>query len=381
MGNTSSFNFDPNSERIALARRRLAAAYAREEDAEVPIVDPVVDHPGSALSSISLQDRFNDNDKMLEYSVGWANSIVSTNSDWPPFLDAFCTVPMTPDAFGSELYFREGDIAVKPVIGDINKVWSLKPKPIMETKTIRRMFDWIDFAQLKLGTDVPIWVADIQSPFSVAAQIVSPVEILESCVINPKAVHHLVRMVTDFTIEMMQKHLAQIENPSFPGRNFPSIAENIGVCIADDTPLIMLGQEMYREFAFPYNAELGEVFGGIHLHSCGNYSHNLDNVLDLPNLRTIQVHAGPGEFPLPMTAEEDCALNRARRRVAYFVDVNDVTRGDEYRNLPRKHYEEYVLPRLKMGDLRGCILQSCGPSPSEPDAGEAVGWTRGALIS
>ena len=371
MAGMTHFDFDPCSDRIRTARQRLAAAYARQAGATVPIVDS-----GGAPYRFSPKERFDDDEKMLAYAVGWANAMASTDSDWPPFLDAFCTIPMVPEAFGSELRFRESDIGVRPVIGDINHVWSLKPKRIAETSTIRRMFDWVDFAQRRLGTDVPIWTADIQSPFSVAAQIVSPVELLESCVTNPRAVHHLCRMVTDFTLDMMRKHIAQIENPCFPGRNFPSISENIGVCIADDTPLVMLGPDMYREFAFPYNAEIGRAFGGVHIHSCGDYRHNLDNLLALPNIRSIQVHAGAGEFPLPKTHLEDAAFNRARQQIAYLVDANDVTRGDEYRRLPRKHYAEYVLPRLKQGNLTGCILQSCGPSPDEPDAQSAVEWTR-----
>lgn len=369
------FNFDPNSKRILTARQRLSGAYARHENAEIPIV-----HPGMAHCSVPLKQRFDNFDNMLEYTAGWANSLASTDNDWPPFLDAFCTVPMIPEAFGSQIQFRDGDIAAKPVINDINDVWSLKPKSMMETSTIRKMFDWIDFAQRKLGTDVPIWTADIQSPFSVAAQIVSPVELLESCATNPAAVHHLCRMITDFTVEMMKKHIDQMENPCFPGRNFPSITDNIGVCIADDTPLVMLSPDMYREFAFPYNAEIGKIFGGIHIHSCGNYSHNLDNLLALPNIRSIQLHAGPGEFPLPKTMDEDSPFNRARQKITFFVDSNDVTRGDDFRNLPRKHYKEYVIPRLKQGSLTGCILQSCGESPDEPDVNSAIRWTRQQLL-
>ena len=193
------FRFDPHSERIQAARRRLAAAYARQPGAPVPIVDLC-----AAPASISVQDCFDDNEAMLKSSVGWANAFASVDSDWPPFLDAFCTIPMVPEAFGSELRFRDGDIAVKPVVDDIRHVWSLKPKPMEETRTIRRMFDWIDFAQRKLGTDVPVWTADIQSPFSVAAQIVAPSELMIACTRKPKAVHHLCRMITDFTLEMMQ---------------------------------------------------------------------------------------------------------------------------------------------------------------------------------
>ena len=39
----SLLTFEPNSERIMLAHRRLAAAYARQEGAEVPVVEAVAE--------------------------------------------------------------------------------------------------------------------------------------------------------------------------------------------------------------------------------------------------------------------------------------------------------------------------------------------------
>jgi hypothetical protein len=140
----------------------------------------------------------------------------------------------------------------------------------------------------------------------------------------------------------------------------------------------MLSPSMYEEFALPYNSRIGEALGGVHIHSCGDYRHNLDNILKITNVRSIQLHAGRGEFPLPLTADADDPFNRARRRVACYVDVNDITRGDEYRGRYREHFGEYVLPRLIDGPLTGCILQSCGcpvdAGLTEVDA--ALLWTR-----
>jgi uroporphyrinogen-III decarboxylase len=244
---------------------------------------------------------------------------------------------------------------------------------------IKRLFEWVDLSQRKLGTKVPLWTTDIQSPFSVAVQIVEHEEILMACYTNPKAIHHLCRMITDFTIDFMKQHIAKMEHACFPGRNFPSISENIGICIADDTPLVMLSPEMYMEFAYPYNAELGEIFGGIHIHSCGDYRHNLDSLLKLPTLKSIQLHAGRGEFSLPKTADEECAFNRARKQITCFVDSGNIAAGDGYKDRGQDHYIEYVLSRLKAGDMTGIILQSCGVSPDLPDVDSALKWTRGQV--
>jgi len=366
-----------DTERFRLAQKRLRAAYGREPGTETPVVEWNV-----PMLPYTYKEMVQDFDKMLEHSKDLAAKMIKLDQDWPAFIDTLCSVVMVPEAFGCEIVQPESDMPwAKHVIQDISQVWSLRAVPPHEVPSIQRNAEWIDFAQRKLGAELPFWTLDIQSPFSVAAQIVEPTVLMVACITDPKAVHHVCKMVTDYTIEMMQAHIRQMEHPGFPGRNFPSISENIGICVADDTPLIMLSPEMYREFALPYNSEIGAVFGGVHIHSCGDYSHNLDNLMEITNIRSIQLHAGPGEFHLPDTKEEECPFNRARERLAYFVDANDITRGDVYRGRFREHYAEYVLPRLMCGDMTGCILQSCGCSGSDvEDFRSAVRWTRAQLV-
>jgi hypothetical protein len=341
---------------------------------------------------------------MLEHSVALANDLAVIDNDWPPFVDTFCAVPMVAEAFGCEVATVDEEVEwTRPAVQDIARVWDLKPMKFSDAPHIRRNAEWIDYAQRKLGPDLPIWTLDIQSPFSVAAQVVELQELMTACVTNPKAVHHLCGMITDFTIEMMEAHLAQMEHPGFPGRNFPTIADRIGLCVSDDTPLVMLSPEMYREFALPYNSRLGEVFGGVHIHSCGNYQRNLDNVLKITNIKSIQCHAGPGEFDLPCHSVDDMPFNRARHQVTYYVDHNDISRGSQYLNRPRDFYREYVLPRLCSSDMTGCILESCGceqgaglqqfgaparreqaccageQGPGLEELDQALSWTRGKV--
>lgn len=370
-------HFDPASDRIALALRRLRAAYNRRPGEDVPVVEIDV-----AAPIMTTQETLGDLDRMLERAAAWANHLAATDNDWPPAIIGYCTVAMIPEAFGCEVVFHPGQSPwARHAVRDIADVWKLRPCRVGDSPMIRREFEWIDYFQRKLGTAVPMWTPDIQSPFSVAAQIVEPEELLAACVTDPKAVHHICGMVTDFLIEWMSATLPRIENPGFPGANFPCIPENIGLCMADDTPLIMLSPAMYEEFALPYNCRIGEAFGGIHVHCCGDYRHNLDNLLRITNVRSIQVHGGPGEFPLPETADADDPFNRARRRLTVFVDTNEVARGGAYKGRYREHYAEYVLPRLRRGDMTGIILQSCGCAEGAGlDAvNDALRWTRAQL--
>lgn len=369
------FNFDPHSPAVRRAHQRLAAAYALTPGAPVPVVEP-----GGYARKYSTQERLADLDKMLEDAVGWADAMAANGSDWAPFIDTFCGVCMVPEAFGCPVLHTPGaDPWTEPLLRDVSGVWSLKPPKLGESYMVRRLFDWVEFAQCRLGTALPIWTMDIQSPFSVAARIVDPTELIMACVTEPKAVHHLCRMVTEFSIELTLAHLQQMEHPGYPGRNFPSISDDIGVCIADDTPLIMLSPEMYAEFAVPYNEQIAAALGGAHIHSCGDYRHNLDNLLRTKGVRSIQLHAGPGEFRLPATPDEDCAFNRARGRVAMLVDANPISRGDAWKERPRTFYADYVLPCLRQGPLTGVILQSCGPGEKGDSLAAALAWTRGQL--
>lgn len=362
------------ADRIALAEKRLAAAYARLPGADVPVVDP---SPRACAPAYTDREVLADLDKMLESVMAWAGGMAATDNDWPPFINTFCTVAMVPEAFGCTVGYAEGGVPwAAPCISDIEQVYHLTPCKVGDSAMIGRLFEWVDYAQRKLGTELPIWLIDIQSPFSTAAQIVDHEEFLIACHTNPAAVHHICRMVTDYWIDVMQRHLAQVERPCFPGRNFPSISQDIGICIADDTPLVMLSPEMYREFALPYNIELGEIFGGVHLHSCGDYHANLDNLLSIPTLRSIQLHAGVGEFPLPESPGEDCAFNRARRQVTCFVDSGDIAAGSAYRGRMKDHYADYIIPRLRAGSLDGLILQSPGICQDLTTHDEAARWTR-----
>lgn len=373
------FDFDPRSGRIALAERRLAAAYRRLPGEDVPVVEPNV---GAFL--LTTREALDDLDLMLGRAVGWANALAATDNDWRPVILGFCTVAMIPEAFGCEVVYLPGESPwAKHALDDISQVWSLRPRPIGETYMLRRELEYIDHFQRRLGTDVPMWTPDIQCPFSVAAQIVEPNALFMACLTDPQAVHHLVGMITDFQIELARTFLSRIEHPGFPGANFPCVSENIGLCLADDTPLIMLSPAMYEEFALPYNSRIGEAFGGVHVHSCGDYRHNLDNILKITNVRSIQLHAGPGEFPLPLTPEEGHPFNRARRQIACFLDNNDIARGDEFRGRYREHFGGYVLPRLGQAPLTGIILQSCG-APLEatlPGIDESIRWSRAQVRS
>ena len=130
----TSLNFNPRSERLTVAGRRLAAAYVRKLASEVPVVESRI-----PASTYNYAERFEDFDKRLEHAVMLANDLAAIDNDWPPFIDAFCAVVMVAKAFGCEVVMLDKDVPwARHTLQDITRVWDLKPMKFKEALHIRR---------------------------------------------------------------------------------------------------------------------------------------------------------------------------------------------------------------------------------------------------
>ena len=58
----------------------------------------------------------------------------------------------------------------------------------------------------------------------------------------------------------------------------------------------MVSPDVYRAFFVPYLGRISRAFGGLYLHACGNFAHNLGAMLEIEQLRGINMHIGPGDM-------------------------------------------------------------------------------------
>jgi len=343
-----------NSERTTEAYRRLSDAYLLRETDRPAIVERI----GKRFMHIPFE-MAKSPEKNLEEQFAKMKANLQIGSDYAPMLEAalpFGTV-MVPDAFGCKVEWTP-DVPpwAKPLISSPQDVYSIKKPKLSECTIIQEIKKHVEYMQKIIGPDAPLQVIDMQGPFSVACQIWDAEEMMMACITHPKEVHHFLRIVTDFSIEFIKEYISWLGNPLFPGRNFPSIPENIGPNIADDTPLVMLSPAKYEEFALPYNIEVAEAFGGLSIHSCGEYNFQLDNLLKIPNLRAIQCHVGPGEM------QPDPLFEKVNGKVALWCDWNNVALGT-YENA-KTMYEEYTMPYFRQLK-RGLIVMGIGGDDME----------------
>jgi uroporphyrinogen-III decarboxylase len=327
------------------------------------------------------KETVQSHEKMMEQVLHLLSLQIKAGCDMIPLASAYCTVGMVAEAFGAKIIMPEDGFPwVEHATDSIRTAADIVPKKITELEYYQRLCSWIAYYYKNSRYDFPLSTIDIQSPFSVAAQIVNTEEFMMACYDDPVSVHKLLDHITEYSIHLEDHQIKLLKNSAFPGHNFPSIRKNIGICLADDTPAIMLSEAQYREFALPYNSAIGRHFGGVHIHSCGNYIKNIPAILDIENVCSLQMHAGAGEMNLPDAVNENDILKKTSDSVVLFVDNNPISRGDVYSKNINSFYSEYLLPRLSNLNPKWLIMESCISTDEDEKYNEQIEMSRKMLL-
>ncbi len=202
-----------------------------------------------------------------------------------------------PSAFGCPLCFSEGRHPwSEPIIfDDPSKVFQIK-KPSVRDGLLGVVLDFTRFAVKETRGSVPIKMTDLQGPIDVAYLLWESNSFFLALFDAPRAVHHLLEMVTELIIEFVHAQRKEAQGTEFiPCHLQHYLPWGEGICVSEDL-LSLLSPELYREFALPYIDILSREFGGVLIHSCGNFSHNLEVLLEVENLKGINFGATETPF-------------------------------------------------------------------------------------
>lgn len=278
---------------------------------------------------------------------------LEVESDYVPAIDLFHGTVLLAAAFGAKVRFTDNEWPwAEPVLTSIREVDHIKKPDLKNNVYIKNYLDQVRWLQNKTENLIPIKIMDLQSPFTTATQLRHYEDFLIDMIDDPARVKKLLHIITEVSIEFMEIMSEVFTRPAYPGRNYPCVLDNIGICIADDAALIPLSPEMYEEFCLPTMQKIAREVEGIFLHSCGNYNHQVDKLLQIPNLRAIQMHSGPGEI------DPRASWRKIRGNISLYSDTNNISLGDKYNGNYWKCYREYVLPRLLEADYSGLVLEA-----------------------
>jgi hypothetical protein len=250
-----------------------------------------------AQSPHTVLQQFQDKARMLEAQLGniAAKAALQIDDDYIPILFPYLGVTIFPSAFGCPVRWFEGQQPWNdPILfDDPQRVYELA-RPSITDGQLADVLEYTRYFVERTGGAFPIRMTDVQGPLDVAYLIWHNEHFMVAMYEHPRAVHHLMRLVTDLIIEFVQAQRALI--PDFVPCHYPLIwmPDGYGISISDDV-IALMSPHLYREFALPYVNQLSEAFNGVFIHTCGNFEHNLDNLERVYKLRGLNF--GASEMP------------------------------------------------------------------------------------
>jgi len=252
----------------------------------------------------TVRERLLDPAKFLKAQLAEIDDQMSLRGDFVPCLCPAFGVINIPAAFGCEVVWWEDNFpSVRPLaLSDPAKVYDL-PRPTLSSGEMGRILDTTRHFIEKTEGRIPIRLTDIQGPLDSAALIMGHTEFFTALKTHPWEAHHLLQVVTDFTIESAkgQRSLVRSCGVEFvPSLFQPWMPDGFGISVSNDA-CVMISAEEHDDFCLPYLNQISDAFGGLYIHSCGNWLHQIPSLTKVRGLRGLEF--GVSETPFAPVAE------------------------------------------------------------------------------
>jgi len=252
---------------------------------------------------IPVTSLFTDRDVQLQASLKFNRFFERMQKYWSK--DDFVThlqpqvgVSAFASAFGCEVSFPPDNLPwSRPVIkaGEPADKVNEMEQPGARAGLLGDVLDYAEYFDKAAGGRCPIAVTDLQGPMDTAYLVWDSCDFMVGMFDHPAEVHRLMRMCTDLIIDHvreMKKRVREFVPAHFPPVYLP---DGMGIAVSEDA-LAVLSAPLYEEFSLPYINELSEEFGGVLIHSCGNFEHQLGVLEKVHNLRGINFGVSETRF-------------------------------------------------------------------------------------
>lgn len=247
----------------------------------------------------TVRERLRDPARFLAAQLEEIEGQSKLRGDLVPALCPTLGVIAVPSAFGCEVVWWENDFpAVRPLPGDaVSRVRGLR-RPGLGDGELGRILDHTRVFLERTGGRMPIRLADLQGPLDNAALILGHTAFLEALLTAPREVHRLLELITELTIDFAraQRELVRAAGAEFVPSTFqPWLPDGRGLSVANDVA-VMLSPELHDAFGRPYLERLAEAFGGVYVHSCGDWTHLFPSLEKVRGLRGLEFGASEADY-------------------------------------------------------------------------------------
>jgi len=252
----------------------------------------------------TVRERLLDPEKFLKAQLTEIDDQLALEGDFVPCLCPAFGVINIPAAFGCEVIWHEDNFpSVKPLpLADPHEVYDILP-PAMSSGVMGRILDTTRTFMEKTGGRFPIRLTDIQGPLDSAALIMGHTGFLAALRTHPWEAHHLLQMITDFTVACAkaQREVVRKSGGEFvPSLFQPWMPDGFGISVSNDA-CVMISADEHNEFCVPYLDQISGAFGGLYIHACGHWLHQIPSLARVRGLRGLEF--GVSETPFAPVAE------------------------------------------------------------------------------
>jgi hypothetical protein len=255
-------------------------------------------------------------------------------------------------AFGGACRWTDdSDAWIAALIGaDAQAVYALDLPDPLHSGMNSMIFQRIRYFQS--NGEYPLQPCNIASPLTTASYIWGYSDFLVALLEHPREVHHLLELVTQATIHAVRAQMDAIQDLWCLSHEDWYMPADMGIRVSDDI-LSVISPRHYREFGVRYNNILSREFGGIVIHSCGNITYQVPAILEIENLRAIDLPL-PHNDPLDL---RDAAAGRTALTLRYWIQ------DWEGQRMPA--LETYTDRVVELFGTRGILIQMQAPSLTE----------------
>ena len=236
----------------------------------------------------------------LRWQLGALAASMQYRADVPNFLEPWYGIGVVASAFGTEYVWEPGQApAMRPRFQSSAEALASATTAVCETPIGRHTLAMIDYFLHESRALLPMSLCDVQSPLSVACNLVNAGHFCTDLVDCPDGATALLERASRLLVEFTHAQLRRIGAAIvWPGHGFASCRDFRGLGISEDNVLI-LSNAMYGQYVAPSFTAAGDEFGGVAFHSCGNWAGKIPVVRTLPGLRMIDGAFSAATDPKP----------------------------------------------------------------------------------
>jgi hypothetical protein len=200
-------------------------------------------------------------------------------TDTVPFLEPWFGVGVFANSAGAKYFWTENQSPQTHYIAHDEDEMDAIEFDNDKSETMQLVLRAIDYFKTETKGLIPISATDTQSPIDTATLILDTTAFFTALYTEPERTHRFLQKITDSVIDFTHKQFDLLgETRVQPGHLSAPVRGGRGMALSDDN-IVMLSPEHYTEFSIPYNEQISREFGGLAIHSCGNYEKQLDALL------------------------------------------------------------------------------------------------------